>query len=136
MTERDLSLKCVLLLTPLPSQHGEHYRMEIFDGPNFQGQCVELCDDCPFLQGRGLTKNCINSLRVFGDGAYVYSYCSQVHTDSTLNHCCIAAADYNLSNCVCSGNIFDLVPFVVNEDRWNLASDKRMLRQYTDSTLL
>merc|ERR1712212_1247380 len=33
--------------------HGEHYRMEIFDAPQFAGQCVELCDDCPFLQGRG-----------------------------------------------------------------------------------
>ena len=52
-------------------QHGEHYRMELFEGEKFAGQCVELCDDCPFLQARGLTKNCINSLRVYGDGAYV-----------------------------------------------------------------
>ncbi|KAF0046613.1 hypothetical protein F2P81_000246 [Scophthalmus maximus] len=45
--------------------------MELFDGDNFTGQCVELCDDCPFLQARGLAKNCINSLRVYGDGAWV-----------------------------------------------------------------
>ena len=52
-------------------QHGEHYRMELFEGEKFTGECVELCDDCPFLQARGLTKNCVNSLRVYGDGAYV-----------------------------------------------------------------
>uniref|UniRef100_A0A3Q0RP20 Crystallin, gamma N1 n=1 Tax=Amphilophus citrinellus TaxID=61819 RepID=A0A3Q0RP20_AMPCI len=51
--------------------HGEHYRMELFEGDNFAGQGVELCDDCPFLQARGLTKNCINSIKVYGDGAYV-----------------------------------------------------------------
>lgn len=45
--------------------------MELFEGDNFSGQCVELCDDCPFLQARGLTKNCVNSLKVYGDGAYV-----------------------------------------------------------------
>lgn len=45
--------------------------MELFEGDNFTGQCVELCDDCPFLQARGLTKNCINSIKVYGDGAYV-----------------------------------------------------------------
>lgn len=56
----------------LSSQHGEHYRMELFEAGNFSGQGVELCDDCPFLQARGLTKNCINSLKVYGDGAYVY----------------------------------------------------------------
>lgn len=55
----------------LSSQHGEHYRMELFEEDNFSGQCVELCDDCPFLQARGLTKNCINSIKVYGDGAYV-----------------------------------------------------------------
>lgn len=45
--------------------------MELFEGANFAGQCVELCDDCPFLQGKGLAKNCVNSIRVYGDGAYV-----------------------------------------------------------------
>lgn len=52
-------------------QHGEHYRMELFEADNFSGQCVELCDDCPFLQARGLTKSCVNSVKVYGDGAYV-----------------------------------------------------------------
>uniref|UniRef100_A0A3B3WH17 Beta/gamma crystallin 'Greek key' domain-containing protein n=1 Tax=Poecilia mexicana TaxID=48701 RepID=A0A3B3WH17_9TELE len=51
--------------------HGEHYRLEMFEGDNFAGQCVELCDDCPFLQARGLTKNSVNSMKVYGDGAYV-----------------------------------------------------------------
>lgn len=59
------------LACPYPPQHGEHYRMELFEGDNFSGQCVELCDDCPFLQARGLTKNCVNSIKVYGDGAYV-----------------------------------------------------------------
>lgn len=52
-----------------PPQHGEHYRMELFDGDNFTGQCVEVCEDCPFLQARGLTKDKINSIKVYGDGA-------------------------------------------------------------------
>ncbi|KAK6492204.1 gamma-crystallin N-like [Huso huso] len=51
--------------------HGEHYRIELFEGCNFTGQCMEFCDDCPFLQGRGWNKNCVNSLRVYGDGAWV-----------------------------------------------------------------
>ncbi|TWW70560.1 Gamma-crystallin N-B [Takifugu flavidus] len=51
--------------------HGEHYRIELFDGCNFAGQCVEICDDTPFLQSRGFSKNCINSVKVFGDGAWV-----------------------------------------------------------------
>lgn len=55
---------CLCLL-----QHGEHYRIELFDACNFSGQCVEICDDTPFLQSRGLSKNCINSVKVYGDGA-------------------------------------------------------------------
>ncbi|XP_035533226.1 gamma-crystallin N-B [Morone saxatilis] len=51
--------------------HGEHYRIELFEACNFSGQCVEICDDCPFLQSRGFSKNCINSVRVYGDGAWV-----------------------------------------------------------------
>uniref|UniRef100_A0A674AR37 GTP-binding protein Rheb n=1 Tax=Salmo trutta TaxID=8032 RepID=A0A674AR37_SALTR len=51
--------------------HGEHYRMELFEACNFSGQCVEICDDCPFLQSRGLSKSCINSIKVYGDGAWV-----------------------------------------------------------------
>lgn len=54
-------------------QHGEHYRMQLFEGADFAGQCVELCEDVPFLQGQGLSKNCINSIKVYGDGAYVSS---------------------------------------------------------------
>nr|XP_020481134.1 gamma-crystallin N isoform X1 [Monopterus albus] len=49
--------------------HGEHYRIELFEGCNFSGQCVEICDDCPFLQSHGFSKNCINSVKVYGDGA-------------------------------------------------------------------
>lgn len=45
--------------------------MELFDGDNFTGQCVEVCEDCPFLQARGLTKDRISSIKVYGDGAYV-----------------------------------------------------------------
>uniref|UniRef100_A0A3Q3G7K3 Crystallin, gamma N2 n=1 Tax=Labrus bergylta TaxID=56723 RepID=A0A3Q3G7K3_9LABR len=48
--------------------HGEHYRIELFEACNFSGQCVEICEDCPFLQSRGLSKNCINSVKVYGDG--------------------------------------------------------------------
>ncbi|GLD75237.1 gamma-crystallin N, partial [Lates japonicus] len=51
--------------------HGEHYRIELFEGCNFSGQCVDICDDCPFLQSRGFSKNCINSVKVYGDGAWV-----------------------------------------------------------------
>ncbi|KAM9700162.1 gamma-crystallin N-B-like [Menidia menidia] len=47
--------------------HGEQYRMELFEACNFSGQCVEICEDCPFLQSRGFT--CIHSTRVYGDGA-------------------------------------------------------------------
>lgn len=50
-------------------QHGEHYRIELFEGDNFSGQRVELCEDCPFLRVKGLTKNCVNSIKVYGDGA-------------------------------------------------------------------
>lgn len=52
-------------------QHGEHYRIELFEGDSFSGQCVELCEDCPFLRVKGLTKSCVNSIKVYGDGAYV-----------------------------------------------------------------
>ncbi|XP_057714012.1 gamma-crystallin N-A-like [Corythoichthys intestinalis] len=51
--------------------HGEHYRLELFEGDNFSGQQVELNEDCPLLQSKGLTKSCIKSLKVYGDGAWV-----------------------------------------------------------------
>ncbi|XP_073094308.1 gamma-crystallin N isoform X3 [Manis javanica] len=48
--------------------HGEHFRLEIFEGCNFTGQRLELQDDCPFLQSRGWT-DCVNAVKVYGDGA-------------------------------------------------------------------
>uniref|UniRef100_H0XT43 Crystallin gamma N n=1 Tax=Otolemur garnettii TaxID=30611 RepID=H0XT43_OTOGA len=51
--------------------HGEHFRLEIFEGCNFTGQCLELVEDCPFLQSRGWAKNCVNAIKVYGDGAWV-----------------------------------------------------------------
>ncbi|XP_045420935.1 gamma-crystallin N [Lemur catta] len=51
--------------------HGEHFRLEIFEGCNFTGQCLEFVEDCPFLQSRGWAKNCINAIKVYGDGAWV-----------------------------------------------------------------
>ncbi|XP_036755337.2 gamma-crystallin N isoform X2 [Manis pentadactyla] len=48
--------------------HGEHFCLEIFEGCNFTGQCLELQDDCPFLQSRGWT-DCVNAVKVYGDGA-------------------------------------------------------------------
>nr|XP_004476351.2 gamma-crystallin N [Dasypus novemcinctus] len=51
--------------------HGEHFRLEIFEGCNFTGQCLELTEDCPFLLSQGWAKNCVNSIKVFGDGAWV-----------------------------------------------------------------
>ncbi|XP_011913155.1 PREDICTED: gamma-crystallin N isoform X3 [Cercocebus atys] len=49
--------------------HGEHFRLEIFEGCNFTGQCLEFLEDCPFLQSGGWAKNCINAIKVYGDGA-------------------------------------------------------------------
>lgn len=54
---------------PAGPQHGENFRMEIFEGCNFTGQCLEFQDDCPFLQSRGWAKNCVNAVKVYGDGA-------------------------------------------------------------------
>uniref|UniRef100_A0A8C4WCD7 Crystallin gamma N n=1 Tax=Gopherus evgoodei TaxID=1825980 RepID=A0A8C4WCD7_9SAUR len=49
--------------------HGEHYRMEIFDGIHFSGHCMEFTEDCSFLQRQGWNKNCVNAIKVYGDGA-------------------------------------------------------------------
>ncbi|KAM4791282.1 gamma-crystallin N isoform 3-T4 [Cyanocitta cristata] len=49
--------------------HGEHYRIEIFEGSHFRGPSLELTEDCSFLQGQGWDKTCINALKVYGDGA-------------------------------------------------------------------
>uniref|UniRef100_A0A8C6D8E3 Gamma-crystallin N n=1 Tax=Moschus moschiferus TaxID=68415 RepID=A0A8C6D8E3_MOSMO len=51
--------------------HGEHFRLEIFEGCNFTGQCLEFKEDCPFLQSRGWTNNCVNAIKAYGDGAWV-----------------------------------------------------------------
>ncbi|XP_010004302.1 PREDICTED: gamma-crystallin N [Chaetura pelagica] len=51
--------------------HGEHYRIEIFEGSQFSGPSLELTEDCSFLQGQGWDKTCINALKVYGDGAWV-----------------------------------------------------------------
>lgn len=50
-------------------QHGEHFRLEVFEGCNFTGQCLRFQDDCPSLQSRGWAKNCVNAIKVYGDGA-------------------------------------------------------------------
>lgn len=54
---------------PAGPQHGEHFRLEIFEGCNFTGQCLGFRDDCPSLQSRGWAKNCVNAIKVYGDGA-------------------------------------------------------------------
>lgn len=61
--------------SPLPPstcralEHGEHFRLEIFEGCNFTGQCLEFLEDCPFLQSQGWAKSCVNAVKVYGDGA-------------------------------------------------------------------
>nr|XP_023678611.1 gamma-crystallin N-B-like [Paramormyrops kingsleyae] len=52
-------------------QHDERHRIELFEGAGFSRQCVELCEDCPFMQGHGFSSHCVNSVRAFGDGALV-----------------------------------------------------------------
>ncbi|XP_063498443.1 gamma-crystallin N isoform X3 [Symphalangus syndactylus] len=51
--------------------HEEHFRLESFEGCNFTDQCLEFLEDCPFLQSRGWAKNCVNAIKVYGDGAWV-----------------------------------------------------------------
>lgn len=67
MVELRSASSSLSICLPIP-QHGEHYRIELYESCSFSGQMVTLCDDCPFLQSRGL-KSCINSAKVFGDGA-------------------------------------------------------------------
>ncbi|MEJ1279569.1 crystallin gamma N [Cricetulus griseus] len=45
--------------------------VNIFEGCNFTGQCLEFVEDCPFLQSRGWAKSCVNAIKVYGDGAWV-----------------------------------------------------------------
>uniref|UniRef100_A0A8B9S4P5 Crystallin gamma N n=1 Tax=Apteryx owenii TaxID=8824 RepID=A0A8B9S4P5_APTOW len=49
--------------------HGEHYRIEIFEGNRFSGRSLEFTEDCSFLQGRGWDKNYVNAIKAYGDGA-------------------------------------------------------------------
>ncbi|KAM9592547.1 LOW QUALITY PROTEIN: gamma-crystallin N [Trichechus inunguis] len=44
--------------------HGEHFRLEIFEGCNFTGQ-LEFTEDSPFLQSQGWAKNCVSALKVW-----------------------------------------------------------------------
>ncbi|XP_015708354.1 gamma-crystallin N isoform X1 [Coturnix japonica] len=62
----------VLLLTrPRCPQHGQHYRIELFEGSCFGGRSMELTEDCSCLQGRGWEQPHVNAIRVYGDGAWV-----------------------------------------------------------------
>lgn len=68
--EGDSALLAFLLPSaPWGPQHGEHFRLEIFEGCNFTGQCLEFQEDCPLLQSRGWAKSCVNAVKVYGDGA-------------------------------------------------------------------
>lgn len=62
-------LACLLPSAPWGPQHGEHFRLEIFEGCNFTGQCLEFQEDCPLLQSRGWARSCVNAVKVYGDGA-------------------------------------------------------------------
>uniref|UniRef100_A0A7M4E9T5 GTP-binding protein Rheb n=1 Tax=Crocodylus porosus TaxID=8502 RepID=A0A7M4E9T5_CROPO len=67
------------------NQHGEHYRIEIFEGNQFGGQSMEFTEDCSFLQGRGWSKNCVNAVKVYGDGAQrKLSRCTSMEPESLL----------------------------------------------------
>uniref|UniRef100_A0A671FQF4 Uncharacterized protein n=1 Tax=Rhinolophus ferrumequinum TaxID=59479 RepID=A0A671FQF4_RHIFE len=46
-----------------------HFCLAIFEGCSFAGQCLQFEDDCPFLQSQGWAKNCVNAIKVYGDGA-------------------------------------------------------------------
>uniref|UniRef100_A0A671FW16 Beta/gamma crystallin 'Greek key' domain-containing protein n=1 Tax=Rhinolophus ferrumequinum TaxID=59479 RepID=A0A671FW16_RHIFE len=48
-----------------------HFCLAIFEGCSFAGQCLQFEDDCPFLQSQGWAKNCVNAIKVYGDGAWV-----------------------------------------------------------------
>ncbi|XP_010215585.1 PREDICTED: gamma-crystallin N [Tinamus guttatus] len=51
--------------------HGEHYRIEIFEGNHFSGRSLEFTEDCSFLQGQDWDKSYVNAIKVYGDGAWV-----------------------------------------------------------------
>lgn len=45
-----------------------HFCLAIFKGCSFPGQCLEFKDDCPSLQSQGWAENCVNAIKVYGDG--------------------------------------------------------------------
>uniref|UniRef100_A0A8D2IGW6 Crystallin gamma N n=1 Tax=Varanus komodoensis TaxID=61221 RepID=A0A8D2IGW6_VARKO len=49
----------------------KHYRIEVFEGRHFSGRSQEFTEDCAFLNTRGCPKRWVNSMRVYGDGAWV-----------------------------------------------------------------
>lgn len=59
----------VLLTRPRCSQHGQHYRIQLFEGSCFGGRSMELTEDCSCLRGRGWEQPHVNAVRVYGDGA-------------------------------------------------------------------
>uniref|UniRef100_A0A2K5E2T1 Crystallin gamma N n=1 Tax=Aotus nancymaae TaxID=37293 RepID=A0A2K5E2T1_AOTNA len=54
------------LLFCLVLEHGEHFRLEILEGCNFTGQCLEFLEDCPFLQSGAGPRTAAWSPRSFG----------------------------------------------------------------------
>ncbi|XP_053119430.1 gamma-crystallin N [Hemicordylus capensis] len=63
--------QCAHSSNQLLPQHGEHYRIEVFEGRHFSGRCQEFTEDCSFLLRQGWAKNWINAIKVYGDGAWV-----------------------------------------------------------------
>ncbi|XP_042332554.1 gamma-crystallin N [Sceloporus undulatus] len=51
--------------------HGEHYRIEVYEGRHFSGCSEEFTEDCSYLSRQGWPKNWINAIKVYGDGAWV-----------------------------------------------------------------
>ncbi|NP_001160146.2 gamma-crystallin N [Gallus gallus] len=51
--------------------HGQHYRIQLFEGSCFGGRSMELTEDCSCLRGRGWEQPHVNAVRVYGDGAWV-----------------------------------------------------------------
>ncbi|KAJ6659346.1 hypothetical protein lerEdw1_019217 [Lerista edwardsae] len=64
-----LSSSTILALSPF--SHGDHYRIEVFEGRHFSGRSQEFTEDCSSLQRQGWAKKWVNAVRVYGDGAWV-----------------------------------------------------------------
>uniref|UniRef100_A0A4W3HN25 Crystallin, gamma N1 n=1 Tax=Callorhinchus milii TaxID=7868 RepID=A0A4W3HN25_CALMI len=102
--------------------HGEHYRIELFDTCNFTGQCMEFCEDCPFLQGRGWNKTCVNSLKVYGDGARWSPHSHLWGGESKTNGC--TRGPMEACQCDCQG---DTMVKGVDRHFCNQRRDSRMV---------